>query len=393
MSDMNVYFVRTRWNYYSVATLFAIVEELDFVKPHFIAFEELDHVNIPDGSVICFSLNTIFYKQNKEEIIRIIKRLKSYKNYHFIAGGPHCLINSSELLQDGFDVLSVGSGEKNLITILFHIKNNIPLASIFKEHITSLDDYKPFPTKHFYYKPIEITRGCPHCCKFCQTSFLFGTRLYHRSPENIFKYVKFAFEKNIKDFRFISPNALSYGSDGLKINLPAIEELLSGLKKILGQSGRIFFGSFPSEVRPEFITPEVLAILKKYVDNKRLTIGAQTGSERLLKLSHRGHSKDQIINAIDLTIESGFTADVDIIFGMPDETEEDIYETLDLINKYRNKNVKFHLHYFLPLPGTPWHTKKPAELPQKIIKKLEYLTGIGLIWGLWKYQKQFSTSS
>ncbi len=390
MSRLNVFFVRTRWNFYSIATLFGVVEDFPFVSPSFIDFEKIESIDYPERSIFCFSLNTVFYNQNREKIISILQNLKNKKRCFFIAGGPHCHFNPPSLLDDGFDAVSVGSGEKNIISIIFDIKNGGLEKSLYNEVVEDLNEYKPFPTSYFRYKPIEITRGCPHCCSFCQTSFIFGTKLLHRSCENILKFVDIAFKHGIKDFRFISPNALSYGSLASGPNPDSIEELLSGIRKILGRDGRIFFGSFPSEVRPEFVNEEVLKIFKKYVDNKRLIIGAQSGSERLLKLSHRGHTKQDIFKAIDLSLDFGFTPDVDIIFGMPNEEEEDILETLNLLNSYLSKNVRFHIHYFMPLPGTPWQDKLPSKIPQSLIRRLEYYTGLGLIWGQWKQQQLLS---
>ena len=71
----------------------------------------------------------------------------------------------------------------------------------------------------------------------------------------------------LRDVRFISPNAFSYGSiNGRKPNIRAIEELLEGIRGIIGPKGRIFFGTFPSEVRPEFVSEDILEVIKKYVN-------------------------------------------------------------------------------------------------------------------------------
>ena len=78
-------------------------------------------------------------------------------------------------------------------------------------------------------------------------------------------------------------NAFSYGSkDGRELNLSELENLLYSVKKLLGNKGRIFFGSFPSEVRPEHVTEETLLLAKQYINNDNLIIGVQTGSKSLL---------------------------------------------------------------------------------------------------------------
>ena len=49
-----------------------------------------------------------------------------------------------------------------------------------------------------------------------------------------------------EQIRFVTPNAFAYGSDGIH---PRFEKIECLLKKFRHQ---IFFGTFPSEVRPEF---------------------------------------------------------------------------------------------------------------------------------------------
>jgi len=73
------------------------------------------------------------------------------------------------------------------------------------------------------------------------------------------------------------------------VNLDAIEKLLEELsKKTRNIGGRIFLGSFPSEVRPEHVTEESIKLLRKYVANKSIIMGAQSGSEEILRRINRG---------------------------------------------------------------------------------------------------------
>jgi hypothetical protein len=56
-------------------------------------------------------------------------------------------------------------------------------------------------------------------------------------------------ERGLRDVRFITPTALSYGSQDSSPNLAAVEELLTACKEGIGPDGRVYFGSFPSEIR------------------------------------------------------------------------------------------------------------------------------------------------
>ena len=48
--------------------------------------------------------------------------------------------------------------------------------------------------------------------------------------------------------RFVTPTCLNYGSDDASPNLEAVEALLAACREELGPDGRIFFGTFPSEI-------------------------------------------------------------------------------------------------------------------------------------------------
>src|SRR3990172_3477378 len=132
---------------------------------------------------------------------------------------------------------------------------------------------------------IEITRGCPFSCAYCANPQLFGHAMRHRSIDMVSKYAKF-----LRDVRFTSPNAFAYGSDG---KLPRIEKIESLLRTL--SPGRIFFGTFPSEVRPEFIKGNILELVSDYCENTVINMGGQSGSQRILEIIGRKHTVEDII--------------------------------------------------------------------------------------------------
>ncbi len=256
------------------------------------------------------------------------------------------------------------------------IKND-KIVKIARSDPIDLDEFPPFSVKYGLPRPIEITRGCAWKCRFCQIRNT-GNKVRHRSIDTILKYVtetKNYFNERRPDIRFVSPNALSYGSkDGKEVNLEKVEELLSGIREIIGQHGKIYFGSFPSEVRPETITPESIALLKKYGNSEKIAIGSQSGSEKMLKLIDRGHSVEGTERAVNLLIENGFKVDVDIIFGLPEENDEDVKLTIDHMKTMGEMGANIHAHTFMPLVGTPYANSQPGVIDDEykpIIQNLQ----------------------
>lgn len=248
-----------------------------------------------------------------------------------------------------------------------------------------LDEFYSFSEKFDLYPPIEISRGCPHGCKYCEVSYIFGKKMRHRSLDAIKKHME-AYEKRFKsrgriDIRFISPNSLCYGSkDGLKPNPNAIEELLRTSKSF--NNSRVFFCSFPSEGRPENFGDEVAGIISEYCSNKIVAIGAQSGSSRVLKLMNRGHVIEDVYAAVDCAVNNGLGVSVDFLLGFPSETRDDQYKTYEAIKRlFKKGQVTARLHYFTPLAGTPLAHSKPAELDKEVLRDLYKLGKNGRIKG------------
>jgi len=350
----------------------------------------LYHLTQNQPGLTLMSIMTPDYKKAQE----LLKKCKSVQpQVKICLGGPH-ITAAPETFQGLADWLVKGEAEDIIQDIISLAKNNysITTPTILKSNRrVNLDLYSPSPNKLGKYGFIEITRGCPYGCYFCQTSRLFGTDIRHRSREAIFEYCREMKKKNLTDIRFISPNALAYGSkDGRSMDLNSIFSLLEGIRKILGGSGRIFFGSFPSEIRPEFITNESIKILQEFSDSRTLIFGGQTGSNRLLKMLHRGHTQEQVFSAVDLAIQNGFQVAVDYIFGLPGENEEDERDTIQSITKLIKRGAKIHAHSFLPLPGTQLSNAQPSLISPILRHFLGKIARDGFLFGQWQTQEKIA---
>ncbi|MDI6851143.1 MAG: TIGR04013 family B12-binding domain/radical SAM domain-containing protein [bacterium] len=349
-------------------------------------------------------LGISFFTTELWDIIELVKSIKrTAKNTFLIAGGPHPSGDPEGTLKIGFDVVVKGEGEETFKEILkkflkekdFKEVKGIYYLENGKPHFTgarttiNLDLYFPFSLKHAKFGPIEITRGCMYGCYYCQTPRIFGAKLRHRSKELVWEYVKLMKSRGMKDVRFITPSFFNYGaSNGDSPNLEIIEELLSGIRGILKDEGKIFAGTFPSEVRPEHVTPRSLSILKKYTNNNNIIIGMQSGSDRILNLIHRKHTVEDGIRAVRYTIEMGLTPKVDFLFGLPFEEEEDQFKSMEVMKKLIEMGAVIHAHTFLPLTGTPFSKYKPSKLSPKLKDFLNYYSSKGRVFGDWREQEK-----
>jgi B12-binding domain/radical SAM domain protein len=215
---------------------------------------------------------------------------------------------------------------------------------------------------------------------------MFSARFRHRSVENVRWHVEQMRARGLRDVRFITPTALSYGSASEEPNLAGVEELLASCREGIGPNGRVFFGSFPSEIRPEHVSREALRLVKRYCANTNIIVGAQSGSDRVLQAAKRGHGVEEVRRAVRLGVAEGFRINVDMIFGMPGEDAADVADSLRLARELADLGARIHAHTFMPLPGTPWRDAPPGAVDAETIREVDRLSQRGALYGHWQKQ-------
>jgi B12-binding domain/radical SAM domain protein len=325
-------------------------------------------VELPNADVTCYSLNSLNESYYRDEIAQA--------DCITIVGGPHATACSREVAAYA-DYVIIGEGEHTLPRLLEEIERGRPgkiPGVVTRDHslpptsCVLLDAYPAFSEKQGF---VEISRGCPFACGYCQTPQIFGHCMRHRSIDTIAE-----FSNRYEHARFVTPNAFAYGSDGIHPRWEKIEALFKRL------NNQIFFGTFPSEVRPEFVCRKSLELVNQYCTNTKLHFGAQSGSDAVLKRLHRGHTVDDVIRAVELCTESGITPVVDFIVGFPFESDEEQLATVNLIRDVA-RSGKVHVHRFIPLPGTPLAGKNARPLLKETEKACGKLALAGKITGSW----------
>ena len=318
-----------------------------------------------------------------EDTARLIQHLRANQNachcdagrLIILAGGPHVTAHPEEVLRAGADIVFRGEAEQSFPRVLKNLLKNEKgeecAAVQSADDLTDLNDFFSFSPSRGMFGPIEITRGCAFACRFCQTSQIFGVRLRHRNIDKIIQHVKMLQSINRRIVRLLSPNAFSYGSvDGRKLNLKAIRELLAGLREAV-PDGRVLFAHFPSEARPEHVTPDTLALLKEFADNDEIVIGAQSGSARMLEYCGRSHTVEDILTAVRLARRHGYKIIVDFMFGLPGETDGDRRESLAVMEEVVTLGARIHPHIFAPLPQTAFSKEPPGTIAPFFLDALE----------------------
>src|SRR5579875_3868686 len=429
--NVAVAFLASDANRYSINALVGAIEQtpeldslmLSFVHPRSATGckEEIERLALQVGSggtvVIAFSFMSSALVTTAQLLAHLQTELAPLRErLLFVAGGPHASGDATGTVAMGFDVVFVGEGEWSFVEFLRQLgeqKRDVRavrgiafaelagsgtrrLVRTGRAPLISLDArYPSIGLRHRRLGAIEIGRGCPHACGFCQTPFLHGVRMRHRSLESVLWHIEQLVKFGFKDIRFITPDSLAYLShDGMHPDYTRLEQALKAMKEVAG-TAKIKFGEFPSEMRPEYITPELAQLIDQYSDAAYIAIGAQSGSEHMLEAMHREHDVASVEHAVMYLAKYCRKLKkiyVDFIAGLPEETEEDEMLSQNLMQRLTaiSPKVCIHSHTFMPLPGTPMQHATPGSVGKATRKTFEMLSKRGQEWGDWEHQEQIA---
>lgn len=176
--------------------------------------------------------------------------------------------------------------------------------------------------------------GCPHRCSFCDQHTISGTQ---KAPSG-------------DDVREICTKALSeikspentevafFGGSFTAIPQGYMIELLESAYEFIGDGK---FKGIRISTRPDYITPGILDILKKY-GVTAIELGAQSMSDTVLEANERGHTAEDVVNASNLIREYGFELGLQMMIGLYKSTADDELETMERIIEIRPDTVRIY---------------------------------------------------
>jgi radical SAM superfamily enzyme YgiQ (UPF0313 family) len=89
-----------------------------------------------------------------------------------------------------------------------------------------------------------------------------------------------------------------------------------------------------------------------------------------------------------MVTRAGLVANVDLIFGFPEETAADARLTLNMMDRLAAMGARIHSHTFMPLAGTPLAAAPPGTVDRETRNALGRLAGEGKQFGSWARQER-----
>lgn len=109
------------------------------------------------------------------------------------------------------------------------------------------------------------------------------------------------------------------------------------------------FVALDIDTRADCINDEVCKLLSSYNDKYHVFVelGLQTASEKSHVLINQNITNDEVINACNLLNKYRIETIIHLMIGLPNETHEDIVNTVKFVNSLNIKGIKIHSTYVL----------------------------------------------
>ena len=179
---------------------------------------------------------------------------------------------------------------------------------------------------------VSIMQGCNQYCTFCIVPYTRGEER-SRSIPDIVDECRELVSRGVREITLLGQIVTSYGKREIPRNegRSGFVQLLDAVHEIEGLERIRFTSPHPKGYGDDLV--EAYGRLPKLVESAHIPV--QSGSDRVLKLMHRGYTRERYLEIVAklraVRPEIGVTTD--LISGFPGETEEDFDETLSLVRE------------------------------------------------------------
>ncbi|MCQ2455136.1 MAG: B12-binding domain-containing radical SAM protein [Clostridia bacterium] len=183
------------------------------------------------------------------------------------------------------------------------------------------------------YINIEIGRGCPYRCTYCNICTSRGRKYRLVSPEKFVEIIKHYTDLGCKNFNI--PH------DSLFVNKQKVFELFDAIEKS-GIKANFIAGGRVDNVDE--------ALIDKLVDCgvNYMFFGVETGSLRMQQLINKKLDLDMALKKFDYVLKKNIKLECFFMYGFPEETEEDLKMTVNMMIDllYKGAMVRFTMCHF-----------------------------------------------
>lgn len=341
------------------------IHKIKKIKPKIIGISVVDPLSIKPHS---WTLKTIFggdITVTEDEFTKLLTKIHKYnknENLKIIIGGPGASeFDSSEKYHHLFNTYVIGPGE-GATELFTQALNNQPLPKRYIADPILKEGDIPFIRKPTRLGAVQITQGCPRECDFCAVA---TQKWLSFSKERILKEININLQRNYKQISLISEDILLYGSHDLTVNHQALTQLMQSFADIKKKHDvkRITFSniSVAATINGKKTVKKITEILNVQDHNPvSPVIGLETGSTKLIKKYMQRKAEpynpddwtELVTEAITVLNDNHWYPQLNLITGLPEETEDDVIDTINLLDDMFDYDVFYYIFFFSPAEGT-----------------------------------------
>lgn len=314
-----------------------------------------------DPHLVCIGAPTNLWSH----AARMGERLKRELDVPIVVGGHHAQALPQYVMDHWWvDAVCTGEGELALLELVDRLERGDDVSDVHtmwvkvdgqvhRNEIGPLEndlDRLPFPEKQLWWEwgafrdnlEVFTGRGCPFKCTFCNIHYqreIFdgkGDFLRKRSVENVMQEL----EQNLARY---DVSHISLHDDNFTTNVLWVEEFCEVYRDRIGLPWYCF--GYPTTIKPRLMKAMAAA------NCSMIFMGIDSGDEDVRKQLYERPMKDELIyDKAKLIHDAGIRSFMSTIYGGPGETPEQMWKTLEMVD--RTKPSQCSGNVFYPLPKT-----------------------------------------
>lgn len=296
------------------------------------------------------------------EAYSILERVKRDSHAPVVMGGPHVTFLPEEALHRGADFVIRGEGEYAFVELVRRLQageddfSDIPGMSYRNPgkgdtlvhnpgapRVENLDDL-PWPDLtliHNFEKipiiPVMTSRGCPHNCKFCSVTKMFGRRYRFRDTEDVLRELETLHRRNPRASIF-------FYDDNFTASTRRTKELLRGMLE------RGINVKWTAQATVHVVRDRELLELMRDSGCLFLYLGLESINPRTLELYRKEQTVQEIAEAVKVLHSYKIRVHGMFVLGSDEDDVKTIRETVRFARRLKIDTVQFLV--LTPLPGT-----------------------------------------
>jgi anaerobic magnesium-protoporphyrin IX monomethyl ester cyclase len=280
---------------------------------------------LPEQTVMAAFVDVVLTGQGEVSLRELVDRLQGGDSLDGLPG--------AFWKQDG----QVQQGPDRPITGVAHLPDRIPGYALV--------DHDAYARRTgLRWLMYSTSHGCPYDCSYCSNASVYGRRLDELPAEQVIDEIGFLVR--------------TYGVRLLGL----IDDIFFTFRD---RSKRIAEGLIRNNIKVDwYVQDRADSVAKLSTEDaamyrraglRRIHFGAESGSDRVLRSIEKRSNVQRTLAAVDRCAAAGIRSSFGFIFGLPDEEEEDLRQTVALIAEIyrRSPMADCHTNIFTPYPGSP----------------------------------------